>query len=419
MSEAHESRGDRAARPKASGSQRARAKVCIIQYNASRYLTRVDRAARALAQDGYEVVLIGLKDEDTPEFEQREGYVVKRITLRSRRFTRRYGLKFVRFAEGIWRSIAAAYREDADIYNPRDAYPLFAAHVAAFLRGATVVYDSDELAVGRNWPVAENRLWLALMKAYEGFFARRSAAVITSDVGRADVLENTYRIPRPTVVLNVPEVVVEPEPDAEFRARALGDRRILLIYQGVFNRNRGLPELIRAMPLLPECRLAMVGYGPMEEELEQQVESAHLGDSVVFFEAVPHETLMRYTASADAGLITILGSCLSYATAAPNKLFEYMMVGIPVVASDLPDMARVVRDSGAGTLIEDPSDPTSIATAVRMLLEGPEPLQSVGGRGRRAALERYNWECEKPKLLAVFAAVSDAGGDRHRQERGS
>jgi glycosyltransferase involved in cell wall biosynthesis len=401
----------------------AHAKVCIIQYNASRYLTRVDRAARALSEVGHEVVLIGLKDEDTPEFEEREGYVVKRITLSSRRLTRRFGLKFLRFAEGIYRSIVAAYREDADIYNPRDAYPLFAAHVAATLRRAKVVYDSDELAIGRNWAVAQSGLWLGLMKAYEGFFARRSAAVITSDFGRADVLERTYRIPRPTVVLNVPESIAEPEPDADFRAKALGDGQYLLIYQGVFNRNRGLPELIRAMRLLPECRLALVGYGPMEAELKRQVESEGLQSAVVFFDAVPYETLMRYTASADIGVIAILGSCLSYATAAPNKLFEYMMVSVPVVASDLPDMARVVAETGGGTLIEDPSDPASIAAAVRKLLDGPESLAVVGARGREAALERYNWACEQPKLLAAFATAAEVARTstrrRQRAELGS
>jgi glycosyltransferase involved in cell wall biosynthesis len=387
-------------------------KVCIIQYNASKYLTRVDRAARALACAGFEVVLIAIKDEDTPEFEDRGGYTVKRLVLKSRRLPRGFGLKFIRFAEGIWRTFVAAWREDADIYNPRDAYPLLVAHVAALLRRGKVVYDSDELAIGRNWKVAENRFWLWAMKAYEGFFARRSAAVITSDFGRADALESTYGIGRPEVVLNVPEVITEPDPDLGFRARALGDKRYLLLYQGVFNRNRGLPETVEAMREFPDCRLALVGYGPMEAELKDLVRTAGLSESVAFFDAVPFETLMRYTAAADIGLIPIVGACLSYATAAPNKLFEYMMVGIPVVASDLPDMARVVHETRAGTLIADPSDPASIAEAVRSLLEGAENLKTIGARGRSAALSRYNWDVERPRLVDVFTRVAEGSGQQ-------
>ena len=77
------------------------------------------------------------------------------MTLKSRRLPRKFGLKFIRFAEGIWRTFVAAYRENADIYDARDAYPLFSAWLAARLRGAQLVYDSDELNLDRNFAVAE------------------------------------------------------------------------------------------------------------------------------------------------------------------------------------------------------------------------------------------------------------------------
>ncbi len=383
-------------------STRRKPKVCILQYNASKYLTRVDRAARSLSGDGWDVVLIALKDADTPAIEQREGYLVKRIELRSRRLPRRFGLKFLRFAEGVWRTFMAAWKEDADVYDARDAYPLLAAHAAALLRRAQVVYDSDELALDRNWRVASMRVWRAAMRWYEGGLARRSAAVITSDVGRADVLEERYSIPRPTVVLNVPEVMERVAPDEEFRARALRDKRYLIIYQGVLIPNRGLIESVDAMRELPECRLALVGYGAMEEELREHIRSRGMEGSAEVFDAVPFRVMMGYVAAADIGLVPIVGSCLSYVTAAPNKLFECMMAGTPVVASNLPDMARVVTEERVGALVEDPTDPGSIAGAVRELLDGPEPLTEIGVRARAAAMRRYNWEMEEPVLLGVF-----------------
>lgn len=380
-------------------------KVCIIQYNASKFLTRVDRAARTLGESGYDVVLVAIKDDDTPAFEQRDGYAVKRVVIKSRSLPRGYGLKFIRFAEGIWRTFVAAWREDADIYNARDAYPLFVAHAAALLRGAKVVYDSDELATGRNWAVAKNPVWSWAIRRYEGFYARRSA-VITSDYGRADEIERLYGIERPAVVLNVPERAESLDPDLEFRSLAIGDRRFLLIYQGIVVPNRGLQEMVDAMRELPECRLAIVGYGSLLDTLKAEVAEKGLGDAVRFFDPVPFATLMRYTAAADIGVIPLIGSCLSYRLAAPNKLFEYMMAGIPVVATDLPDMARVVRETGCGSLISEPVTPASISQAVRALLDGPEPLSEVAQRGRTAALDRYNWEHERPILLDVFDRVS-------------
>ncbi|MFA5845248.1 MAG: glycosyltransferase family 4 protein, partial [Coriobacteriia bacterium] len=380
-------------------------KVCIVQYNASKYLTRVDRAARALAEDGWEVVLVALKDDDTPAIEERDGYVVKRVTLRSRRLPRGFGLKFLRFAEGIWRTFATAWREDADVYDARDAYPLLACHLAARLRGALLVYDADELALGRNWTVAANPAWRWAMKRYEGFYLRRAATVITSDAGRADFMAAEHGVSRPIVVRNVPETIEEPDPDEEFRRRALGGKRFLLIYQGVLIPNRGLPELIDAMRELRDCRLALVGYGSLEGELRAKVERERLQASVEVFDAVPYERLMRYTAAADVGLIPLVGSCLSYVYAAPNKLFEYMMVGLPVVVSDLPDMAAVVREERVGTLIGDPRDPSSIAAAVRELLDGAEDIGAVGARAREAALARHRWELERDVLLRAFRSL--------------
>lgn len=391
-------------------------KVCIVQYNASKFLTRVDRAARALADEGYEVVLLGIKDNDTPAVEERNGYTVRRVTLQSRALPRGYGLKFLRFAEGIWRMSVAAWRENADIYNSRDAYPLFTAHVAALLRGSHVVYDSDELNLDRNWAPSRNPVWRFLMKSYEGFFARRSVVVITSDYGRAAVLRERYGID-PVVLLNVPDIEEAPSGDLEWRASVLGDGEHLLIYQGILVQNRGLPEIVAAMEQLPEMRLVIVGYGPLRDELASLRDDSSARERVVLLDAVPFEKLMSYTAAADIGVIPLVGSCLSYRLAAPNKLFEFMAAGLPVVATDLEEMARYVREERAGALIPEPVTADSIADAVRRLIADPDGLDAIGKRNRETALSRYVWAVERTKLIAAFesiplrAGVERPGGD--------
>lgn len=381
-----------------------RRKVCLVQYNSSRFLARVDRAARTLAADGWEVVLVAIKDAETPAFEERDGYVVRRVELVSRRWPR--WTRPARFVEAIWRTYRAARAEDADVYNPRDIYPLLVCWLAAKRNRAALVYDSDELNLYRNWPWTSKRWWKVLAPAYEGFFIRRAAANITSDHGRADILARTYDIERPVVIRNVPDRVERVERDEMWRTAMLGsEARYLLIYQGILAPNRGLPELVDAMRSLPDCALALVGWGALAESLAARIAGSGLADRVHLTGAVPYATMLRYTASADAGLIPIVGSCLSYVYAAPNKLFEDMMVGIPVVASDLPEMAEVVRTERVGTLIADPLDPASIVAAVRELLDGEEPLASIGARAREAALARHNWELEKAALLAVYRGL--------------
>jgi len=383
-----------------------RGKVCIVHYNASKFLTRVDRAARALAHEGWEVVLVAIKDAETPAFEDRGDYIVKRVTLKTRKLPKWPVVRILRHVEAIARTFAHAYRERADVYNPRDAEPLLVSWLAARLRRARLVYDSDELCLDRNRPITRKKWWRFAMFRYERFFCRRADAIITTDIGRAEIIAERYRIPVPTVVLNVPDKRAEVEPDEAFRAAALRGRSKVLIYQGVIIENRGIPEMIEAMRSIEDCALAIVGYGHRLEEYKELLADSGLDDRVTFFDAVPFDRMMRYTAASDIGMIPLIANCLSYRYAAPNKLFEYMMVGLPVVVSDLPEMARVVNEEGIGSLIAEPIDPASIADAVtRLLKTGPVELASMGVRAREAVLERYNWEFERERFLDVYRGL--------------
>ncbi len=247
-------------------------KVCIIQYNASKFLTRVDRAARTLGEAGYEVVLVAIKDEDTPEFEQRDGYVVRRVTLKSRRYTRRFGIKYLRFLEGIWRTFRGALAEDADIYDARDAYPLLGCVArgpdAPARSSSTTPTSSPQGATGPTPANPVVRVGDPHLRALLLPSRRRGDHLGLRTRGRDGA---PHRIPRPVVVLNVPEVMPDLEPDPEFAAEARGDRRYVLIYQGIVVMNRGLPEMVEAMRALPDCRLAIVGYGSLLEKLKDQV----------------------------------------------------------------------------------------------------------------------------------------------------
>jgi glycosyltransferase involved in cell wall biosynthesis len=393
-----------------------RPRVCLVQYNSSRFLSRVDRSARALGRSGWDVTLIAIKDADTPAREDRGDYTVRRVTLRSRRLPP--WSRPLRYLEAVVKTFWAAYSADADVYNPRDLYPMLVCQLAARLRGAVVVADSDELNLYRNGTWMKQWWWRPVAKPYEGFFLRRAAACITSDEGRADVLTAEYGIARPTVVLNVSDVVEKVDPDPRLREQLLGgDSRWLLVYQGILSPNRGLPELVEAMKRLDDCVLLVLGDGPLRAELQAQAEGAGCAGRVVFKGAVPNAEMMRLVAACDAGVMPIIGACLSYVFAAPNKLFEDMMVGVPVVASDLPGMADIVRDEGIGTLIADPRDPGAIAAAVRRLLDDVEPPHVKGERARTAALARYNWPLEQAKLLAVYDRLREVRPPAVRGEK--
>ena len=111
-----------------------------------------------------------------------------------------------------------------------------------------------------------------------------------------------------------------------------------------------------------------------------------------------------YAASADVGVSPILPSCLNYRYSLPNKLFQYMAAGIPVVASDFRQVRAVVEGSGAGVVV-DTTSPNAIAKGIRHVLADPAAAAAMGARGRAAVEDRYNWEVSAAVLREVYARL--------------
>ena len=128
-----------------------------------------------------------------------------------------------------------------------------------------------------------------------------------------------------------------------------------------------------------------------------------LEEKVRFINRVPFQELHAYTCSADLGLCLIRGTGKSFYYSLPNKLFEYLIAGLPVLASDFPDMGRLVREEGVGRTV-DPSDSTAIAHELVDLMGHPE-LRHQYGQAAREAAKRYNWEREANKLIDLYATL--------------
>ncbi len=271
--------------------------------------------------------------------------------------------------------------------------------------GTRLVYDSHELATERSRMSQRARRRAGreerrgLRHVDEGIWTTRT---------RAEYIVRRYGIPFPTLIHNVPEMLeVEQGWDLHERLGIPADRRILL-YQGSIQEFRGIEESIEAVTLLDRCVLVVIGYGYHRPTLEDAVHRRGLDDRVRFFGPIPNDELLYYTASADVGLCVIRGQSLSYRWSMPNKLFEYMMAGIPVVASDFEEMGRVVREEGVGTVC-DPDDPQSIAAAVRAIIDDPD-AEARFRAATRVAITRYNWDHEEQKLLALYRRLEPAAG---------
>ena len=325
--------------------------------------------------------------------------------FRAAKFVVQGPLKMVRGRALDRRFLEAGLVTGAQVWHCHDLNTLAIGVRAKKARpGTRLAYDSHELATERS---RMGRLAKRRAGRLERRGLRHTDERIWTTRTRAEYVVRRYGIPFPTLIHNVPErMEVQQGWDLRERLGIPADRRILL-YQGSIQEFRGIEEAIEAVTLLDRCVLVVIGYGYHRPTLEETVRRRGLQDRVRFFGPIPNDELLYYTASADVGLCVIRGESLSYRWSMPNKLFEYMMAGIPIVASDFEEMGRVVREEGVGTVC-DPDDPQSIADAVRAIVDDPE-AEARFRAATRVAIGKYNWDEEEKKLLALYQRLEPAG----------
>jgi glycosyltransferase involved in cell wall biosynthesis len=211
--------------------------------------------------------------------------------------------------------------------------------------------------------------------------------------------------------MNCPETWTPPtpRPDLIREALAIPTETAVVLYQGIFTMDRGIEQAMEAILAVPGAALVLMGYGAMLDELTRRASSPPYTGRVHLLPAVPPEELLMWTASADALVMAIQPTTLNHRHTTPQKLFESLASGVPVVASDLPGMAAIVRATGAGVLC-DPTSPVSIARAIETVVAAlPPERAAMRARALRAAHERYNWEAQVATLMDVYRELLPAG----------
>jgi len=379
-------------------SKQRRARVCVLTSVHMPFDGRVfHKEARSLAKAGFDVVLIARGDKE----EIVQGVRIVPLPKPKSRLQR--------MTKTLWRLYRLAVREDADVYHFHDP-ELMIVGLLLKLRGKKVIWDVHE-----HYPNA------ILDKYYLVRPLRRAISKSFDLFERAVVRFFDYVIYTTPFVgaryqrMNVRSGRIENYPIIELSNTFERDPQEEIIYLGGMSPTRGLIEVIEAFSLVvkkhPTWELYLVGlYHPksFEQELKDLAARRGVAANVQFIAWVPYEEKERLSSQASMGVITYLPysnntSCL------PNKLFDYMLVGLPVVASNFPLYREVVEPERCG-LIVDPSQPGEIARAMEYLIEHPQEAKEMGERGRSAVLAKYNWEKESERLLRIYDEVLNMEG---------
>ena len=301
----------------------------------------------------------------------------------------------------------------ADVYHGHDLTGLPAALTAAGRNDAPVVYDSHEIFLEAGSTATRPGWARALFRRLEARWVARTAALVTVNWSLEEVLGGRYHPARTVVVHNCPSRWDPPSPPRHLLRTALGlpsDTPVAL-YHGGFSAHRGLEELAEAilLPGLERVHAVYLGYGSRRDWLLEQELDPRFGGRLNVIAAVPPDRLADWVVDADVGVMPIQSSTLNHAMSTPNKLFECLAAGVPVVVSDFPEMHRIVLDDPDGPLgaVCRPDDPADVARAIRSVLDLP-PAERADLRRRclKAAHERWNWESESARLVELYADLT-------------
>ena len=347
---------------------------------------------------GYHVHIIALKTPDTPAIEKLKGIHIRRLRCR---FWRGGPLKFIIFN---WKAFGYLLRQRTNIIHAHDLWVLPAAVFAARIKRIPVVYDAHEyyrgLLVFQKKSLA-GLLWKWVEKRLIGHVQ----ALITINSHHAQLYQRAYPGVKVKVIKNVPRRSEIPAPLPR------SQRKSVIIYQGLFRPGRGLEYIIPAMAKLPEGELWLVGHGELEDVLRRQVHQYQIVQRVKFWGFQPYSQMLAITTQAMAGIALFTGDHLNYQFASPNKFFEYIQAGTPVIATDIPTFRQFISRYSVGYLIPESRISTELPQIMQRLLTDSHLWESYHQQCLQAAKE-WNWETEAPHLQSLYKEIENKRGSK-------
>lgn len=404
---------------------------------------RVQKEAEIAAKAGFEVIVIGILSERSKVIEKKDGYTIVRVKVKIKAFSniRKAITKKVRQAleckneelvagkdkihvkkkriilkqkiKMIMRETSMSLRllihnnilfreakkHKFDICHCNDLDSLLAGYLLKKKTNCKIVYDAHELWVEQE--PDSSMLWKYFFSKLEQFLIKKADQVISVNCSICRILEEKYKINNAIAVYNAPflekSFVHKPK---DLRKKFVNKK--IVLYQGRYTFFRGLEQLAKSSEYFSDnIVLVFRGYGEAEKKIKDIVNDLKLQDRVFFVDPVPMEEMVLFATDADIGVIPYLPVSANNLYCTPNKIFEYLMAGLAVVASDIPEMKKIIVENELG-LVFDPFSPLDIAEKINSLVKDQDKLYNIKKRSLSIAENKYNWNMEGKKLIKIY-----------------
>ena len=378
----------------------------------------IRRQIVSLRDAGHDVFVVDQSEACTPSL-QRGRTVVRPVSLQMpcklvwrilRRIDERHlgepwwtAAHFAQVVLTGFRYLLAGLRDNADFYQAHDLETLLPAIVVAKLCRRKVVYDAHELTSEQGNP---RSLRKRIERRLERLLLPFVDHLVTPNASRAAIYAGRSRLrSRPIVVRNCSPTISVPRTNLLRERLGLEARTRIVVYHGALIEGRALDNLvISAGDFDNDIALVLIGAQTayFREVLEPLASSVGLRSRVYFIPFIDADRVLDYVASADLGVVIYKNINLNNYLCAPTKLYEYLMIGLPVAVSSFPEMLHLLDELPVG-LAFDPDSPSSIAGAVNQFFRIRCGRNHQIEEALASARRQFNWERESQKLLEIFA----------------
>jgi len=350
---------------------------------------RVARTCSVWHEAGFRIILIGRRFSNSKPLER--DYQVKRF-----RFLINKGPLFY-FLYNVRLFFFLLFQKKIDVLYANDLDTLGANALISIVRRKPLIYDSHEFFLGVP-EIQDKPLVKWVWRSIEKFSFPHVDRFITVNDSIAKLYSKIYK-KEITVVRNMPIYKPILNPLKRFDLELPEDAFIMVMQGAGINVNRGYEEAIHSMNFIENALLLIIGRGDVIDDLKALVKELKLEPKVWFLGVLPYEKMMQYTSLSDIGLTLDKDLSINYRFSLPNKLFDYINAGIPVLGSDLPEVSKIILDYEVGIIIED-VQPVLIANAVNVFKKDADLLHKYK-ENCKIASKKLNWELEQKKLNEI------------------
>jgi glycosyltransferase involved in cell wall biosynthesis len=376
-------------------------KIASIVLNNFTNDSRVLKEGISLKNEGYDVTIVALHKEGLEEFEEVQNISVHRVKLRTMNWSKNIVASVAKYIEWSYHVIKK-YRK----YEVMHCHDLNALHIGVlsklFNRKLKVIYDAHEYETEVNYLVGIKK---SLSRVTEKFLIKYADAVITVSDAIAEEYVRLYNIPKPHLVLNTPPYKEIEKKDIFRETFNISEHKSIFLYQGNLSRGRGVEVVLETFKNLKDEKSVVIfmGYGELEEDIKVH-QKKH--NNIYFHEAVSPDILLNYTSSADFGISMIEDVCLSYRYCLPNKMFEYIMAGVPVIVSNLPEMKKLIEEYEVGVVAkENRQEALEEAIIEASAIEASALNKSHLEIQLNRVKSLFNWEEQESVLISLYRGV--------------